>query len=83
MSKINKPMELSVEELDTVAGGALNIVDASNFNFSDTQAVLTNVGADGGISNAAVQQTEVSKQELQQVQATGELPGLPNIFASK
>jgi hypothetical protein len=35
MSDNIKPVELSAEELDTLAGGAFSFVDAHNFNFSD------------------------------------------------
>lgn len=80
MTEPNKMVEMTSEELDTVAGGAFNIVDASNFNFSDSQTSIVSIGADGGILSINQQETKVSKQELQQIQATGELPGIPDIF---
>lgn len=80
MTEHNKIVEMTSEELDTVAGGAFNIVDAFNFNFSDSQTSIVSIGADGGILSINQQETKVSKQELQQIQATGELPGIPDIF---
>ena len=80
MSEINKPMEMSSEELDTVAGGAFAATVAENFNFSDEQVNVTALGADGGITNLNAQKTDLSKQQLQQVQATGSLPSIPDIF---
>lgn len=77
----NKPMELSTEELDNVAGGAASVVDASNFNFLDEQAGVVIIGANGGITSLTTQKTAVSKQELQEIKFTGEgLPGLPDGF---
>ena len=82
MSEINKPMEMSSEELDTVAGGAFAATVAENLNFSDEQVNVTALGANGGITNLTAQDTDLSKQKLNQVQATGELPGIPDIFPS-
>jgi hypothetical protein len=84
MSENNKPVEMSAAELDEVAGGAFNIVDASNLNFSDEQVSVTALGANGGITNATAQKTKLSEQDLVQVQATGDFPGFPTgIFPSK
>jgi hypothetical protein len=74
MSEPNELVEMSAEELDSVAGGAFLATKASNFNFSDSQLNLVNIGADGGIMAINQQETKVSKQELLQVQATGEAP---------
>ncbi|BAY30898.1 hypothetical protein NIES2107_27460 [Nostoc carneum NIES-2107] len=74
----NKPMELSTEELDNVAGGAASEVFGSNFNFSDQQIGSTVIGANGGISSQTAQQTTVSAQQLKEIKFTGEtLPGIP------
>jgi hypothetical protein len=80
MSENNHLVEMSVEELDEVAGGAFNIVDASNFNFLDSQTNIVRIGADGEILSISQQETKISKQELQQIQATGELSEIPDIF---
>ena len=80
MSDTDKLVEMSTEELDTVAGGAFVITDASNFNFSDSQTNFLSIGADGGIISLNTQETKLSKQELKQIQATGDLPALPDIF---
>ncbi|BAZ76566.1 hypothetical protein NIES50_51660 [Aulosira laxa NIES-50] len=77
----NKPMELSAEELDNVAGGAFIATDASNLNAVDEQASATLLGAGGGISSLSSQKTAVSEQKLQDIRFTGEnLPGLPGGF---
>ncbi|BAY30897.1 hypothetical protein NIES2107_27450 [Nostoc carneum NIES-2107] len=74
----NKPMELSAEELDNVAGGAASLVDAFNLIANDQQIGSTVVGANGGISSQTAQQTTVSAQQLKEIKFTGEtLPGIP------
>jgi hypothetical protein len=74
----NKPMELSTEELDNVAGGAASLVIGSNLNAIDEQVGATNVGADGGITSLTAQKTAVSQQELKEIKFTGnDLPGIP------
>ena len=79
----NKPMELSAEDLDNIAGGAFGLDNISNLNTLDTQASLVNVGADGGIQSAQVQKTTESKQTLQEIKATGEFSVVPaNFFQS-
>ncbi|BAY30901.1 hypothetical protein NIES2107_27490 [Nostoc carneum NIES-2107] len=77
----NKPMELSAEELDNVAGGATSAVFASNRNFLDEQVGSTVVGANGGISSQTAQKTVASEQYLAEFKSTGEgFPGLPGGF---
>ncbi len=82
MSDNIKPVELSSEELDNVAGGAFSLVEAHNFNFSDKQSGAVIIGADGGIASFTAQETVVSKQDLFEIKTTGEeLPsGIPNNF---
>jgi hypothetical protein len=82
MSEINKPVEMTTDELDNVAGGAVNALDALNVNAKDAQFTLTDVGAKGGITNVNAQETEKSVQSLEQFQATG-TPAIPDIFSSK
>ncbi|QLE48069.1 hypothetical protein FD724_07980 [Nostoc sp. C057] len=74
MSDNIKPVELSAEELDNVAGGAFSFVDADNYNAIDQQAGATVLGANGGISSLNTQQTAVSHQSLHEVKATGLFP---------
>ncbi|MBC1223671.1 hypothetical protein GNF10_26245 [Nostoc sp. UCD121] len=74
MSDNIKPVELSAEELDNVAGGAFSFVDAHNFNAIDQQAGATVIGANGGISSLNTQQTAVSEQDLFEIKATGFFP---------
>ncbi|MEH1866716.1 MAG: CTB family bacteriocin [Nostoc sp.] len=74
MSDNIKPVELSAEELDNVAGGAFSLVDAHNFNAIDQQAGATVLGANGGISSLNTQQTAVSEQNLFEIKATGFFP---------
>ncbi|BAY30900.1 hypothetical protein NIES2107_27480 [Nostoc carneum NIES-2107] len=77
----NKPMELSAEELDNVAGGAGSAVFGNNFNSVDQQIGSTVLGANGGISSQTAQQTTVSEQHLAELKFTGEgFPGLPGGF---
>jgi hypothetical protein len=45
MSENNKPMELSNEELDTVAGGAINLAEQVAFA-SDKEALFSSSSAD-------------------------------------
>ncbi|MDZ7962007.1 MAG: CTB family bacteriocin [Aulosira sp. DedQUE10] len=79
----NKPMELSAEELDIVAGGAVSVVDATNLNAIDEQASATLVPGSGGITSLNSQKTAVSQQQLKEIKFTGEsLPGLPDGFFS-
>ncbi|MBE8998148.1 MULTISPECIES: CTB family bacteriocin [unclassified Nostoc] len=83
MSDNIKPVELSSEELDNVAGGAFSFVDAHNFNFSDKQSSAVIIGADGGIASFNSQETTISKQDLHEIKFTGEeFPsGIPsNLF---
>ncbi|MBD2509776.1 MULTISPECIES: CTB family bacteriocin [unclassified Nostoc] len=78
-----KPVELSAEELDNVAGGAFSFVDAHNFNFSDKQSSAVIIGADGGIASFNSQETTISQQDLHEIKFTGEeFPsGIPsNLF---
>jgi hypothetical protein len=82
MSEINKPVEMTLDELDSVAGGAVNALVADNINEKDAQFTLTSLGAKGGITNVNAQETEKSVQSLDQFQATGDL-GVPDIFSSK
>ncbi|QIR40404.1 hypothetical protein HCG51_29415 [Tolypothrix sp. PCC 7910] len=80
----NKPMELSAEELDNVAGGAVSEVAAVSDINLDTQASLLNIGAGGGIQSAQTQTTTESKQALNELKLTGEFPGVPSgFFGSK
>ncbi|MBE8988517.1 CTB family bacteriocin [Nostoc sp. LEGE 12450] len=74
MSDNIKPVELSAEELDNVAGGAFSFVDAHNFNAIDQQAGATVIGANGGINSLNTQQTAVSEQDLFEIKATGFFP---------
>ncbi|QIR40406.1 hypothetical protein HCG51_29425 [Tolypothrix sp. PCC 7910] len=78
----NKPMELSAEELDNVAGGAVGLTNAFVENKLDTQASLVNIGANGGIQSAQTQTTTESKQALNELKLTGEFPGVPGGFFS-
>ncbi len=78
MSDNIKPVELSSEELDNVAGGAFSNVDASNLNAIDAQAGATVLGADGGIGSFTTQETAVSEQHLFEIKATGVFPGTPD-----
>ncbi|MEH2307442.1 CTB family bacteriocin [Nostoc sp.] len=71
MSDNIKPVELSAEELDNVAGGAFSFVDADNYNAIDQQAGATVLGANGGISSLNTQQTAISHQSLHEIKATG------------
>ncbi|MEH2443021.1 CTB family bacteriocin [Nostoc sp.] len=71
MSDNIKPVELSAEELDNVAGGAFSFVIADNYNALDQQAGGTVVGPNGGITSSTVQQTAISHQSLQEIKATG------------
>ncbi|AVH62266.1 MULTISPECIES: CTB family bacteriocin [unclassified Nostoc] len=74
MSDNIKPVELSAEELDNVAGGAFSFVIADNYNALDQQAGGTVLGPNGGIGSSTVQQTTVSHQSLQEIKATGFFP---------
>ncbi|MEH1866721.1 MAG: CTB family bacteriocin [Nostoc sp.] len=74
MSDNIKPVELSAEELDNVAGGAFSFTIADNYNAIDQQAGATVIGANGGISSSNTQQTAVSHQSLQEIKATGFFP---------
>ncbi|MBD2509774.1 hypothetical protein H6G91_21160 [Nostoc muscorum FACHB-395] len=74
MSDNIKPVELSAEELDKVAGGAFSFVDAHNFNALDQQTGGTVLGANGGIGSFTAQQTAVSQQDLHEIKATGLFP---------
>ncbi|MFN6465815.1 MAG: CTB family bacteriocin [Nostoc sp. DedVER02] len=71
MSDNIKPVELSAEELDNVAGGAFSFVIADNYNALDQQAGQTVVGPNGGITSSTVQQTAISHQSLEEIKATG------------
>ncbi|MEH2075103.1 MAG: CTB family bacteriocin [Nostoc sp.] len=71
MSDNIKPVELSAEELDNVAGGAFSFVDADNFNALDQQVGQTVVGPHGGIGSSTAQQTAISHQSLYEIKATG------------
>ncbi|MEH2202178.1 CTB family bacteriocin [Nostoc sp.] len=71
MSDNIKPVELSAEELDNVAGGAFSFVDADNFNALDQQVGQTVVGPHGGIGSSTAQQTAISHQSLHEIKATG------------
>ena len=74
MSDNIKPVELSAEELDNVAGGAFSFVDADNDNRSDQQISETVLGPHGGIGSSTAQQTTISHQSLYEVKATGFFP---------
>ncbi|AVH62268.1 CTB family bacteriocin [Nostoc sp. 'Peltigera membranacea cyanobiont' N6] len=74
MSDNIKPVELSAEELDNVAGGAFSFVIADNYNALDQQAGGTVLGPNGGIGSSTVQQTAISHQSLQEIKATGFFP---------
>ncbi|BAY99511.1 hypothetical protein NIES37_34940 [Tolypothrix tenuis PCC 7101] len=83
MSDNIKPVELSAEELDIVAGGAAIATNAENRNFSDEQASAIIIGANGGIASFTTQKTAVSEQKLQDIRFTGDdLPGIPGGFFS-
>jgi hypothetical protein len=74
MSDNIKPVELSAEELDNVAGGAFSFVLADNDNRLDQQTGGTVLGPNGGIGSVTAQQTAVSHQSLQEIKATGFFP---------
>ncbi|MEH2075836.1 MAG: CTB family bacteriocin [Nostoc sp.] len=74
MSDNIKPVELSAEELDNVAGGAFSFVIADNENKLDQQTGGTVLGPNGGIGSVTAQQTVVSHQSLQEIKATGFFP---------
>jgi hypothetical protein len=74
MSDNIKPVELSAEELDTLAGGAFSDVNAHNLNAIDAQSGATVLGANGGIASFTTQETAVSKQDLYEVKFTGAIP---------
>jgi hypothetical protein len=74
MSDNIKPVELSAEELDNVAGGAFSFVDADNDNRLDQQVGETVLGPNGGIGSSTAQQTTISHQSLHEVKATGFFP---------
>ncbi|QIR40408.1 hypothetical protein HCG51_29435 [Tolypothrix sp. PCC 7910] len=79
----NKPMELSAEELDIVAGGAVAATDASNSQILDEQASVVIIGANGGIASFNTQKTAASQQKLQEIKFTGdEISGIPGGFFS-
>ncbi len=70
----NKPMELSVEELDNIAGGALNIAAAQTKELIDVQA--NTLSADrGGVRSTNFQATDDFKAALFQINQTGQ-PGV-------
>jgi hypothetical protein len=74
MSQNNKPMELSVEELDNIAGGALNIAAAQTKELIDVQA--NTLDADrGGVRSTNFQATDDFKAALFQINQTGQ-PGV-------
>ncbi|MBN3907040.1 MAG: hypothetical protein HWQ35_10905 [Nostoc sp. NMS1] len=74
MSDNIKPVELSAEELDNVAGGAFKFVNADNDNKLDTQESATILGAKGGITSLNAQETVESHQRLHEITATGFFP---------
>ncbi|MEH2093341.1 CTB family bacteriocin [Nostoc sp.] len=74
MSDNIKPVELSAEELDNVAGGAFSFVIADNENKLDQQTGGTVLGPNGGIGSVTAQQTAISHQSLQEIKATGFFP---------
>jgi hypothetical protein len=74
MSDNIKPVELSAEELDNVAGGAFSFVDADNDNRLDQQISETVLGPHGGIGSSTAQQTTTSHQSLHEIKATGFFP---------
>ncbi|MEH1976120.1 MAG: CTB family bacteriocin [Nostoc sp.] len=74
MSDNIKPVELSAEELDNVAGGSFSFVDADNDNKLDQQIGETVLGSNGGIGSSTAQQTTISHQSLHEVKATGFFP---------
>ena len=70
MSENNKPMELSAQELDTVAGGALNVSAAHTENLIDVQA--NTLDADrSGVRSTNVQHTDDFAAQLAQLNQTG------------
>jgi hypothetical protein len=84
MSENNKPMELSTDELDTVAGGAaLSVVDADNLNADSFNFGQTSIGANGGINSTVIQKDSLSQQQLKEIKvADVTLPGVPEGFFS-
>ena len=67
----NELLELSSQELDSIAGGAASETEANNQNFSDAQFTFTVLPKDGGIINITKQETFFSEQDLKEFKDSG------------
>lgn len=66
----NGMLELSSQELDSVAGGATTDVFGRTINAEDSQLGFVEIPREGGIKSVTFQQTFFSEQELREFKET-------------